>query len=231
MVGEDHGPERREVLEPGSGEEDGRARECSGQAGADLPGLHGGVLELERGRIPLGGPSYGGATVARREYAEHLSPGGSVGVHPESGGGLGPDRSLAVVPRGDLDVDAPAPPVGVDVLDLRIGVEHASLGVDGELQLPGGAVPLGVGGPPAVPHPCGLAPARDGALELVVEAHAPDGGALLEQAPAFDAAGPVDGGVVCELGVLEARGGPDVLSGVQALPGGEIADGGRSASA
>ena len=40
---------------------------------------------------------------------------------------------------------------------------------------------------------------------------------------------PVDGRVVRELGVLEeASGGPDVLSGVQALPGGKVADGGRS---
>ena len=46
---------------------------------------------------------------------------------------------------------------------------------------------------------------------------------------AFAAAGPVDGRVVRELGVLEeASGGPYVLSGVQALPGGKVMDGGRS---
>ena len=46
---------------------------------------------------------------------------------------------------------------------------------------------------------------------------------------AFAAAGPVDGRVVRELGVLEeASGGPYVLSGVQALPGVQVADGGRS---
>ena len=43
------------------------------------------------------------------------------------------------------------------------------------------------------------------------------------------AAGPVDGRVVRELGVLEeASGGPYVLSGVQAVPGVQVADGGRS---
>ena len=53
--------------------------------------------------------------------------------------------------------------------------------------------------------------------------------APLEQALAFAAAGPVDGRVVRELGVLEeASGGPDVLSGVQAVPGVQVADGGRS---
>ncbi len=59
---------------------------------------------------------------------------------------------------GDLDVDASAPPVGVGVLDLRIGEEDMSLLVDGEAELRGHAVPLGVGGPPA--HHSALAPAR-----------------------------------------------------------------------
>ena len=171
-------------------------------------------LELERGRVVLGGTSYGGTTVARREDSKHLSPCRSIRVHPEPCGGLGPDRSLAVVSGRDLDIDASAPPLRVDVLDLRIGIEHASLRVDGQTELPGGVVPLGVGGPPAGSRADGLAPACDGALEFVVEAHAPDGGALCEQALAFAAAGPVDGPVVCELGVLEEpRGGPDVLSG------------------
>ena len=54
--------------------------------------------------------------------------------------------------------------------------------------------------------------------------------APLEQALAFAAAGPVDGRVVRELGVLEeASGGPDVLSGVQAVPGVQVADGGHPA--
>ena len=99
----------------------------------------------------------------------------------------------------------------------------------GRLELPGSAVPLGVGGPATVSRARGLAPARDSALELAVEPYAPDGGAPLEQALAFAAAGPVDGRVVRELGVLEeASGGPDVLSGVQAVPGVQVADGGRS---
>ena len=86
--------------------------------------------------------------------------------------------------RRDLDVDAPAPPVGVGVLDLRIGVKHPALGVDWEAELRGGAVPLGVGGPATVSRPGGLAPARDSALELAVEPDAADGGAPLKQAPA-----------------------------------------------
>ncbi len=176
------------------------------------------MLELEGGRVVLGGTSYGATILAVAECPEHLSPGRPVRVKPEPGRGLGADRSLAVVARCDFDVDASASPLGVGVLDLRIGVEHAFLGVDGELQLPGGPVPLGVGGPAAFPHPCGLGSVRDGALELVVQAHTPDDGALREQALAFALACPVDGRVVCKLGVLEARSGPDVLSGVQALP-------------
>ena len=129
------------------------------------------------------------------ERPKHPRSGRPVCVHPEPGRGLGPDRSLAVVPRRDLDVDASAPPVGVGVLDLRIGVEHASLLVDGEAELSGDTVPLGVGGPATVSRARGLAPARDSALELAVEPYAPDGGAPLEQALAFAAAGPVDGRV------------------------------------
>ena len=154
------------------------------------------------------------------ERPKQARSGRPVCVHPEPGRSLGPDGSLAVVPRCDLDIHSAAPPLGVGVLDLRIGVEHASLGVDGELQLPGGAVPLGVRGPAAVSRTRGLAPARDSALELAVEPYAPDGRAPLKQALAFAAAGPVDGRVVRELGVLEeASGGPYVLSGVQAVPG------------
>ena len=84
------------------------------------------------------------------ERPKHPRSGRPVCVHPEPGRGLGPDRSLAVVARRDLDVDAPAPPVGVGVLDLRIGVEHASLLVDGEAELSGDTVPLGVRGPATV---------------------------------------------------------------------------------
>ena len=159
--------------------------------------------------------------VLAAERSKHPRSGRPVRVHPEPGRGLGPDRSLAVVARRDLDVDAAAPPLGVGVLDLRIGVEHASLRVDGEAELSGGTVPLGVRGPATVSRTRGLALACYGALELAVEPYAPDGGAPLEQALAFAAAGPVDGRVVRELGVLEeASGGPYVLSGVQALPGG-----------
>ena len=138
------------------------------------------------------------------ERPKHPRSGRPVCMHPEPGRGLGLDRSGAIVSRRDLDVDAAAPPLGVDVLDLRIGVEHVSLLVDGELQLPGSAVPLGVCGPATVSRTRGLAPARDSALELAVEPYAPDGGAPLEQALAFAAAGPVDCRVVRELGVLEA---------------------------
>ena len=131
--------------------------------------------------------------------------------------------------RGDLDVDAAAASAGAGVLDLHIGVKHPALGVDWEAELRGGAVPFGVRGPPAFSRPGGLAPACDGALELVVEPDAADGRALFEQALAFAAAGPVDGRVVRELDVLEeASGGPYVLSGVQAVPGVQVADGGRS---
>ena len=122
------------------------------------------------------------------ERPKQARSGRPVCVHPEPGRGLGPDRSLAVVPRCDLDIHSAAPPVGVGVLDLRIGVEHASLLVDGEAELSGDTVPLGVRGPATVSRTRGLAPARDSALELAVEAHAPDGGAPLEQALALEAA-------------------------------------------
>ena len=53
VVCEDQRPERREILEAGSGEEAGGAREGGGQAGADLPGLHPRLLEFERRWVVL----------------------------------------------------------------------------------------------------------------------------------------------------------------------------------
>ena len=147
VVRDDHWPERREILKAGSGEEDGRFRERRSEPSADLPGLHGGVLELDRGRVPLGRTSYGAMIPAVAECAKHTRPGGSVGMKPEPGVGLGPDGGGPVVSRGDLDVDASVPAVGIEVLDLRIGVKHPALGVDGEAELPGNAVPFGGGGP------------------------------------------------------------------------------------
>ena len=73
------------------------------------------------------------------------------------------DGPLAVVAGRDLDVDAS---VGVRVLDLGVGVEHASPVVDRELEILGYSVPFGIGGPPTDLRPRCLAPARDGALEL-----------------------------------------------------------------
>ena len=115
MVGEDHRPERREILEAGSGEEAGRSRDGGGQPGADLPGLHPRPLELERRRVVLRRAAQGATIVARPEESEDPSPGRSVRVHPEPRGGLGPDRSGPVVPRRDLDVDTAAPPVGARI--------------------------------------------------------------------------------------------------------------------
>ena len=54
------------------------------------------------------------------ERPKHPRSGRPVCVHPEPGRGLGPDRSSSVVPRCDLDIHSAAPPLGVDVLDLRI---------------------------------------------------------------------------------------------------------------
>ena len=54
VVRQDQWPERREILEARPGEEDARADKCCAEAYADTPGLHGGGLELERGRVPLG---------------------------------------------------------------------------------------------------------------------------------------------------------------------------------
>ena len=47
------------------------------------------------------------------ERPKHPRSGRPVCVHPEPGRGLGPDRSLAVVPRCDLDIHSAAPPLGV----------------------------------------------------------------------------------------------------------------------
>ena len=107
--------------------------------------------------------------VAAAQPPKHPRSGRPVCVHPEPGRGLGPDRSLAVVARGDLDIHSAAPPLGVDVLDLRVGEEDMSLLVDGEAELGGGPVPLGVRGPATVSRTRGLAPACDSALELAVE--------------------------------------------------------------
>ena len=98
-----------------------------------------------------------------------------------------------------------------------------SLGVDGEVQLPGGAVPFGVGSSPAISRAGGLAPACDRALELAVEPHAPDGGTPFEQAFALPPAGPINGCVVSDLGALEAGGGPDLLFGTEAMLDGQLA--------
>ena len=73
----------------------------------------------------------------------------------------------------------------------------------------------------------GLAPACDGALELVVEPDEPDGDARLDQPLLLEPVGPVDGRVVCDLGALEAGGGLDVLSGVEAMLDGQL-PGGRN---
>ena len=119
------------------------------------------------------------------------------------------------------NLEGPGEPVALDRPGPLFGVERGR-GIEPVAlrMLPGGAVPLGVVGPATVSRTRGLAPARDSALEFAVEPYAPDGGTPLEQALAFAAAGPVDGRVVRELGVLEeASGGPYVLSGVQAVPG------------
>ena len=120
----------------------------------------------------------------------------SVGVEREPGGRLGPHGSLAVVPGDRLDVDAPAPSIGVRVLDLGVWIEHASLGLDGEAQFLGDAVSLSVGGPFSVLPPHGLASARDGALELGAEPDPPDGGALRFEALPLLPAGAIECGVV-----------------------------------
>lgn len=72
--------------------------------------------------------------------------------------------------QSDLDGDTPGPPVGSGLLDLRVGVEHASVRVDGELQLPGSTVPLRRPRPIGRLSPDGRAPVCDGALELTVGA-------------------------------------------------------------
>ena len=139
----------------------------------------------------------------------------------EPGGRFGPDGGSPVVARGDLDVDASGAPVGVDVFDLRIGVEHASPRVDGQAEFLGGAVPFSVRCPSAASHAGRLAPACDGALEFPVETHAPDGGPLLDQALVFLAAGPIDGGVVRGFGG-PGTGEPDLLAGIHPPFGGQL---------
>ena len=45
MLGQDHGPERREVFEAWGNEQGGRSGERGGEARADSPRLHGGPSE------------------------------------------------------------------------------------------------------------------------------------------------------------------------------------------
>ena len=47
------------------------------------------------------------------------------------------------MPGGHLDVDAGGAPILIGVLQLRIGVVHASLLVDGQTQILGGAALTG----------------------------------------------------------------------------------------
>ena len=44
VFGEEERPIRREVFEARPGEKDGRTGDGGGEAGADFPGLHGGLL-------------------------------------------------------------------------------------------------------------------------------------------------------------------------------------------
>ena len=105
---------------------------------------------------------------------------------------------------------------------LGIRVEHAATGIDRETEFGGDALPLGIGGPSAVPDPRGLAPSCDGALELGIEAYAPNGCALLEEAPVFLSAGPVDSGVVRCLGAPCAS-RTDPQSGIEPSADGQLA--------
>ena len=95
---------------------------------------------------------------ARKKPPEQSLSRGPVGVKPEPRGGLRQDVSLLVVARGHLDVDAAAPPLAVDVLDLCVGIEYAALGVDREAELAGAAVAPGVGAAPPPPGPRELTP-------------------------------------------------------------------------
>ena len=122
-------------------------------------------------------------------------------MDPESRCGLRPELLRTVVVRGDLDVDAPASPGGVDVLDLRVGKEDPPRRVDREAEFGGGAVPLGLGCPSAEPVACGLAPSEDGAAELALEPDAPDPGAAPGEALPFPSGRPVDGRVVERAGL------------------------------
>ena len=103
---------------------------------------------------------------AAAQCPKHPGLGRSGGVHRESGTGLGPDGGGAVVSGGHLDVDAGGAPILIGSLQLRIGVVHAAVLVDGQAQLLGGAAPLCIGRIPAVSHPGGFASTGDGALQL-----------------------------------------------------------------
>ena len=115
---------------------------------------------------------------------------------------------------GYLDVDAAGAPVGIGVLQLRIGIVHAPVLVDGQAQVLGGTAPLGIGRLPTVSHAGGFATAGDDALQLGIEPDPPEGGALYEQALAFPLRGPIDGRVMDGLRALKQPGG-DLLFRIQ----------------
>ena len=148
-------------------------------------------------------------------------------MHHEAGTGLGPDGGGAVVSGGHLDVDAAGPPALIGVLELRIGIVNTSVVVDGQAEFFSGAAPRGIGRSPAVPHPGGFATPGDGALQLVVEPDAPEGGGVSGQALLLPPAGPIDGGVVDDLGALDET-GLELLSGVETLLDRDIAGGVRT---
>ncbi len=89
----------------------------------------------------------------------------------------------AAQPGSVLDVDAPGPPVGILVLDLRVRVEHLVPVDQGKSEFAGDAAAFGIGCLPAVSEPVGFAPAGDGALEFGVEPDALDVGALFRGGP------------------------------------------------
>ncbi len=215
VLGEDHRPVPREEFELPPDEEEGGAGEGGCKADADSPWLHLWILpelEVEVGRVAPGRASRGSPVSALAQSPKHPGLGGARCIQHEPGRGLGPDARFPVVVGCGLDVDASTRSPGARVFDLGIGIEDTAPGIDGEAELPGGAVRLGIREAPAALPARGLAPPYDAALQFVLEPDAPNSGAPPEQAPPFVSAGPIDGRIMGDPAAWDAR-GPEPLPG------------------
>ena len=106
--------------------------------------------EIDRGRERSGrkvGVHTDRGTVLDEDHPPERSQVAELLPAEENRRDLPPELLRTVAVRGDLRIDAAAPPRSIDVLDLEVGIPDPSLGVDRETDLGGGVPPRSVGGP------------------------------------------------------------------------------------